>query len=125
MVSKDKIRATRFQGTLLWVSSAVVFVAAMVAYSGRPVVGVEAQTSSAPQLKTVSIPVEGMSCVSCAARVRRTLKSIDGVQHVEVSLERREAVVRFAADKVTSERLESAINSLGYKAGKARVVGSK
>ncbi len=124
MVSKNKIRATRFQATLLWVSSAVVLVAAMVAYSG-PVVEVEAQTSSAPQLKTVSIPVEGMSCVSCAARVRRTLKSIDGVQHVEVSLERREAVVRFAADKVTSERLESAINSLGYKAGKARVVGSK
>lgn len=124
MVSKNKIRANRFQATLLWVSSAVVLGAAMVAHSG-PVVEVHAQTPSAPQLKTVSIPVEGMSCVSCAARVRRTLKSIDGVQQVEVSLERREAVVRFAADKVTSERLESAINSLGYKAGKARVVGSK
>lgn len=124
MVSKNKIRATRFQATLLWVSSAVILVAVMVAYSG-PVGEVEAQTSSAPQLKTVSIPVEGMSCVSCAARVKRTIKGIEGVQHVEVSLERRETVVRFAPAKVTPERLEAAINALGYKAGKSRVVESK
>lgn len=124
MVSKNKIRGTRFQATLLWVSSAAVLVAAMVAYSD-PVVEVEAQTSSASQLKIVSIPVEGMSCVSCAARVKRTLKGIEGVQHVEVSLERRETVVRFAPAKVTPERLEAAINALGYKAGKSRVVESK
>lgn len=124
MVSKNKIRATRFQATLLWVSSAVVLVTVMVAYSG-PVGEVEAQTSSTPQLKTVSIPVEGMSCVSCAARVKRTIKGIEGVQHVEVSLERRETVVRFAPAKVTPERFEAAINALGYKAGKSRVVESK
>ena len=124
MASKNKICATRFQATLLWVSSAVVLVAALVAYSG-PVVDVEAQTSSAPQLETVAIPVEGMSCVSCAARVKRALKGIEGVQHVEVSLERRETVVRFSPDKVTPERLEASINALGYKAGKSRIVESK
>lgn len=83
------------------------------------------QNSNAPQVKTVSIPVEGMSCVSCAARVKRTLKAIDGVQRVEVSLEHREATVQFSPAKVTPERLEAAINELGYKAGKSRVVESK
>lgn len=78
-----------------------------------------------PQLQTVSIPVEGMSCVSCAARVKRTLKGIEGVQQVEVSLERREAVVRFSLEKVSPQRLESAINGLGYKAGKSRVTEPK
>jgi copper chaperone CopZ len=66
-----------------------------------------------------------MSCVSCAARVKRALKGIEGVEHVEVSLERREAVVRFLPGKVTPQRLEAAINGLGYKAGKSRVVESK
>ena len=83
------------------------------------------QGSNAPHVKTVSIPVEGMSCVSCAARVKRTLKGIDGVQHVEVSLEKREAMVRFSPAKVTPERLEAAINELGYKAGKSHEVESK
>lgn len=85
----------------------------------------QGQGSNAPQVKTVSIPVEGMSCVSCAARVKRSLKGIDGVQHVEVSLEKREATVRFAPAKVTPERLETAINELGYKAGKSHEVESK
>lgn len=84
-----------------------------------------AQNTASSQVKTISIPVEGMSCVSCAARVKRTLKGIEGVQHVEVSLERREATVRFTPEKVTPERLEAAINELGYKAGKSRMVESK
>src|SRR6266852_4897326 len=51
------------------------------------------------RLQTIIIPVEGMSCMSCAARVKRALKGIEGVQEVEVSLERREAVVRFSPEK--------------------------
>lgn len=77
------------------------------------------------RLQTIIIPVEGMSCMSCAARVKRALKGIEGVQEVEVSLEHREAVVRFSPEKVTPERLESAINGLGYKAGKSRVMEPK
>ena len=81
--------------------------------------------AAAPHLQTVRIPVEGMSCVSCAARVKRTLKGIEGVEKVEVSLERREAVVRFSPDKVSPERLRSAIDALGYKAGNPQVVEAK
>jgi copper chaperone CopZ len=95
-----------------------------VVYSGA-LSDLKAQTANAVPVKTVSIPVEGMSCVACAARVKRTLKGIEGVQHVEVSLELRDAMVRFLPKKVTPERLEAAINALGYKAGKSRVVESK
>ena len=103
--------------------SAVLLIAAIT--SSGALFELKAQSPSASQVKTVAIPVEGMSCISCAARVKRTLKGIEGVQQVEVSLERRETVVRFAPAKVTPERLESAINELGYKAGKSRVVESK
>lgn len=105
-----------------WPAAALVVAAIVLASSALTFVNAQ---NAVDQAKTISIPVEGMSCVSCAASVKRTLKGIDGVQHVEVSLERREAVVRFFPAKVSPQRLEAAINELGYKAGKSRVVESK
>jgi copper chaperone CopZ len=70
-----------------------------------------------PQAKTVTMPIEGMTCASCVAQVKRTLKSMDGVTGVEVSLEHRHAEVRYVDAKVSPERLAAAINELGYKAG--------
>lgn len=67
--------------------------------------------------RTVTIPVEGMSCMSCVARLKRALKSIDGVIDVEVSLEHREARVYYLDTKVSPQHFVDAINSLGYKAG--------
>lgn len=75
--------------------------------------------------QTVTIPVDGMSCVSCAARVTRALKRVEGVQEVQVSLERREAVVQFWPDRVSPDHLRSAINALGYKAGLPRMTEEK
>ncbi len=67
-------------------------------------------------LAEVTLPVEGMSCGACAARIKKTLKPIAGVAAVEVSLERRNVRVRYAAGKLTPEALAKAINDLGYKA---------
>jgi Cu+-exporting ATPase len=68
-------------------------------------------------LMTVIIPVEGMSCVSCAARVKKALAAIDGVGHVEVSLGERRALVRFDSSRLSPDRLVAAVNRLGYHAG--------
>lgn len=68
-------------------------------------------------LTTVVIPVEGMSCVSCAARIKKTLASMNGVGDVEVSLGERRARVRFDPSRVSPDRLAAAINDLGYHAG--------
>ena len=69
------------------------------------------------QTTTVRIPIQGMSCAVCAAKVKRALQSIDGVQEADVSLERREARVRCDRGKVSAERLVAAIDQLGYSAG--------
>lgn len=66
--------------------------------------------------KVVTIPVEGMSCGACAARIKKTLKALDGVASVEVSLEHREVRVGYLDGKMTPERLAAEVNSLGYKA---------
>lgn len=67
--------------------------------------------------QTVRIPVEGMACVACAARVKKTLKAIAGVDEVEVHLGERNARVRFDSRQITADRLVAAIKELGYSAG--------
>lgn len=68
-------------------------------------------------MQTVRIPIEGMACVACAARVKKTLKAIAGVDDVEVNLGERNARVRFDSRRITADGLVAAIKELGYSAG--------
>lgn len=79
--------------------------------------GVPAQTT--PAVLTVVITVEGMSCASCSTAVRIALKRLDGVQDVQVSYERKRAVVKYQVGKVTPQDLVDAVNRLGYQASVA------
>jgi copper chaperone CopZ len=65
----------------------------------------------------ITIPIEGMSCVSCVANVRKTLSNMDGVTEVKVSLQDNKATIIFVPEKATTEQLRKAIDQLGYKAG--------
>lgn len=78
------------------------------------------KAAEATATATTFIPIEGMSCGSCAATVKRTVKAIDGVTEVEVSLEHRGARVSYVAREVSPDRIAAAINQLGYKAGQPR-----
>lgn len=74
-----------------------------------------AQTKMA--VKTVSIPVKGMACGVCAARVTKTLSVIEGVKSVEVSAPKGNARVTYVEAKVSLEDLRTAVNKLGFEAG--------
>ncbi len=67
--------------------------------------------------ESVVIPVEGMSCSACVARVKKTLKSVDGVGEIHVSLEKHEAEIRYEPTKISPEKLAKLVDKLGYKAG--------
>jgi Cu+-exporting ATPase len=67
--------------------------------------------------KTVVIPVEGMSCMACVARVKKALGAVAGVTEVRVNLVERNARVKFDSSRVSPDRLADAINRLGYHAG--------
>lgn len=69
------------------------------------------------EVRTISVPVEGMICVACAGRVKTALKAVHGVRSVEVSLEKRNARVEYKNHTVTLDQLTHSINELGYKAG--------
>jgi copper chaperone CopZ len=61
--------------------------------------------STSAETKTVIIPVEGLICVACAARIKQTLQTIDGVSDVRVDLEHRSVRVRYRETKTSMDSL--------------------
>ncbi len=68
--------------------------------------------------KIVVVPVAGMSCVSCAAAIKRSVKNLNGVSEVEVSLATRSMRVTYIPDVISPDRIVAAVNALGYQAGR-------
>jgi copper chaperone len=67
-------------------------------------------------LATATIQVEGMTCGGCAASVHQALATREGVKSVEVSSEKKQAIVTYDPAKVTPKQLADAINQTGFKA---------
>ncbi|MCC7195972.1 MAG: copper-translocating P-type ATPase [Gemmatimonadaceae bacterium] len=65
---------------------------------------------------SVRIPVTGMTCAACQARVQRTLQKEPGVADATVSLLMNTATVTYDPATVSPERLVEAIRDTGYGA---------
>ena len=52
----------------------------------------------------------------CSASITKALKATVGVEKVEVSFEKGEAVIEFDDQKVTEAKLREVINATGFKA---------
>ena len=66
--------------------------------------------------KKSTIRIDGMMCSKCTSSVEKALKATPGVEKVEVSLDRKDAVVEYDDEKVTEAKLREVINSTGFKA---------
>jgi Cu+-exporting ATPase len=69
----------------------------------------------AHHIETLTLPVEGMTCASCVARVEKTLKKIDGVEIANVNLATEAVALSFDSVKVSLDALAKAVESAGYK----------
>jgi len=58
--------------------------------------------------------IQGMHCGSCAGNIERSLKKIDGVKSVSVSMMTNKGIVE-SEDKVSEEELKKAVSRAGYK----------
>lgn len=67
------------------------------------------------KLNVVSLPVEGMTCASCVARVEKTLSKIDGITNVSVNLATKKATFEFDEQTVSQDDITNAIEDAGYK----------
>lgn len=63
----------------------------------------------------VEIPVEGMTCATCVARVEKALAATSGVERANVNLVTKRASVRFDPTRATREALTHAIEDAGYR----------
>ena len=69
-----------------------------------------------PRSTSLRIPVSGMTCAACSARVQRSLEKQPGVAEANVNLMMKTATVRFDPGVVTADRLVETIKSTGYGA---------
>ena len=60
------------------------------------------------------LPVEGMTCASCSARVGRALTKLDGVEHANVNFATHRAAVSYDPSLVDPEALRAAVERVGY-----------
>lgn len=70
---------------------------------------------SIPRSHILSIPVEGMTCASCVARVEKALKQVDGVIAANVNLATEKVALSFDEQKTDLHRLATAVEEAGYK----------
>lgn len=62
-----------------------------------------------------TLAIDGMHCALCAPAVTKSLRQVDGVKTVDVSVDEKQAVV-VADDTVKSESLIAAVASVGFAA---------
>ncbi len=71
-----------------------------------------AAAHAAPQ--TVTLDVPGMTCAACPITVKKAISKVDGVSRVDVSYERRQAVVTFDDARASVQKLTQATENAGY-----------
>ena len=64
--------------------------------------------------RQVTIPIEGMTCASCVARIEKVVGRLDGVAKVSVNLATEKADVFYDPDKVRLSAIRKTITDAGY-----------
>ncbi len=62
----------------------------------------------------ITLPVEGMTCATCATRIEKVLGKVDGVQEASVNLANERATVAFDPEKVEPGDVTAAIVKAGF-----------
>ncbi|MGH8833202.1 MAG: mercury resistance system periplasmic binding protein MerP [Polaromonas sp.] len=65
-------------------------------------------------MQTVTLSVAGMTCAACPITVKKALSKVEGVSKIDVSFEKREAVVTFDDAKANVQKLTKATENAGY-----------
>jgi Cu+-exporting ATPase len=65
-------------------------------------------------MKKIKINIDGMHCASCAGNIERSLKKVNGVKEVNVSVIGKKAFVEID-ERTNQEELKKAVGKAGYK----------
>jgi len=112
----SEVKNERFTRWTLALASAIVtaflgmsgWTAAQATFAATPTTARAQVTES--NLRTITLPVKGMTCFTCELHVTRTLKKLEGVKGAEASVARASATVRYDPARASVEQLVEAIN---------------
>tara|TARA_Y100000590_G_scaffold164249_1_gene188194 strand:- start:733 stop:2940 length:2208 start_codon:yes stop_codon:yes gene_type:complete len=65
--------------------------------------------------RTIDLPIDGMTCAGCAARISRGLSELDGVVDAQVNFATESATISYQPEKVDPGAFDRAVQRLGYK----------
>ena len=65
--------------------------------------------------ETIALPVKGMSCASCSARIEKKVGELDGVSLAKVNFAAEMAIVEFDPKKLRAEQFPEEIKKLGFE----------
>ncbi|GHV86805.1 copper-translocating P-type ATPase [Spirochaetia bacterium] len=69
-----------------------------------------------PKGSTVTIPIGGMTCAACSARVEKAIKKLEGIETATVNLATEKATVVYNPQALRVSAIKEAIEKAGYKA---------
>jgi len=69
-----------------------------------------------PDTQKMTIPISGMSCAACVAKIEKALNGLDGVIEAGVNFGAEKATVEYLPQQVKVAEIKLAIDELGYKA---------
>jgi len=62
----------------------------------------------------ITIPIQGMTCASCAANIEKFLKKLDGIQSASVNFSTEKATVKYNSKQVRISEIKQSIKKAGY-----------
>ncbi|OFK59581.1 hypothetical protein HMPREF2811_04390 [Globicatella sp. HMSC072A10] len=58
--------------------------------------------------------IEGMGCQHCVHSIEKALTELEGVHHVDVSLEKNNAIIEYDKSLLTEKDLQRTVDEAGY-----------
>lgn len=74
------------------------------------------ETTAKATIERADLPIEGMTCSSCASRIEKRLGKQPGVESASVNFATKVATVRYDPAATGPEQLAKAVDGIGYKA---------
>ena len=81
---------------------------------------IKTSSNASEPAQVARIPISGMHCASCVARVEKGLNTLPGVLSASVNLLTEQAKVEYLPDQVTPAQLKEAVARTGYQPGEPR-----
>ena len=66
-------------------------------------------------MNSKKIFIEGMHCTACVKLIQEEFSSIEGIEKVDINLDKKEAVIFYTSDDIDLKKMANLIEPYGYK----------